>query len=144
MVIKELLANHCGAKQSDMHEASCGIEAIRKYKLLQPDLVLLDIFMPCMGGKEVVIELLKFDAGAKIIMCTSAAEKKDVLDCIQAGALDYITKPPVRKRFLAAVLKALGNVLSVDPKEAAEKEASKQAGMPVGEKPETLAKPPGV
>lgn len=110
VVIKELLVGLCRAKEGDMHEASGGVEAIRKYKLLRPDLVFLDVFMPRVDGKEVVVELMKFDPNAKIIMCTSAAEKEYVVDCMRAGALDYITKPPIPKRFLAAVLRILGNV----------------------------------
>ena len=62
-------------------EAGDGEDAIEKYKIYSPDLVIMDITMP------------KMDGNAKIIMCSSMGYQEKVLDAITAGAKDFIIKP---------------------------------------------------
>ena len=57
-------------------EAGDGKEAIEKYKELKPDLVLMDIMMPVMDGLEALKNIMSFDNGAKVIMCTSVGQEK--------------------------------------------------------------------
>ena len=77
-------------------EAVNGIEAVEMYKKHRPALVIMDITLPGMDGIQATREIVSFDNGAKIIMCS--AVKSESLEAtskeaILAGALDFIVKP---------------------------------------------------
>ncbi|MDD3836422.1 MAG: response regulator transcription factor [Phenylobacterium sp.] len=59
----------------------------------RPDLVLLDVDLPDMNGREVCRELRKGGLGAPVIMLTAADSDKDTIEGLEAGANDYVTKP---------------------------------------------------
>jgi len=87
-----------------------GDEALRAIKADKPDLILLDIMMPVMGGYE-VLRRLKEDENLKsvpVIMLTARAQEKDVVKGIDMGAEDYITKPFQPAELLARVKRILG------------------------------------
>lgn len=88
-------------------EASNGIEAVEKYKELQPDIVTLDITMPEMDGIEVLKQIIRFNPNAKVVMCSAMGQQRTVLDAIQNGAKDFVVKPFQTDR----VLEALRNTL---------------------------------
>lgn len=73
-------------------EAANGLEAVSAYKLLKPDLVLLDVNMPLMDGKAALHEILKEDPKARVVMLTSVNWSEAVVQCIEAGALHYLLK----------------------------------------------------
>ncbi len=89
-------------------EAANGIEAVRLYKELQPDVATMDITMPEMNGVEALKEIRKIDADAKIVMCTAMGQKTLVIEAIQSGARDFIVKPFQPERILQTLAKALG------------------------------------
>ena len=74
-------------------EAGDGEDAIEKYKIYSPDLVIMDITMPKMDGITAVGRIKEIDDNAKIIMCSSMGYQEKVLDAITAGAKDFIIKP---------------------------------------------------
>lgn len=74
-------------------EAGDGEDAIEKYKIYSPDLVIMDITMPKMDGITAVGRIKESDDNAKIIMCSSMGYQEKVLDAITAGAKDFIIKP---------------------------------------------------
>ena len=74
-------------------EAGDGEDAIEKYKIYSPDLVIMDITMPKMDGITAVGSIKEIDDNAKIIMCSSMGYQEKVLDAITAGAKDFIIKP---------------------------------------------------
>ena len=61
------------------------MEAIQKYKELQPDIVTLDITMPEMDGLEALKEIMKIDSSAKVVICSAMGQQGMVLDAIKAG-----------------------------------------------------------
>jgi len=72
-----------------------GASALRAVKKSPPDLILLDIVMPGMDGKQ-VLRHLKADEttrGIPVIFLTSLDDEKDEVKGLQMGAADYITKP---------------------------------------------------
>ncbi|HEX5438730.1 MAG TPA: response regulator [Gemmatimonadaceae bacterium] len=89
-------------------EADSGVQAIERYKALQPDLVTMDIVMPDMGGIDAVREIIGFDAAAKILMCSAMGQQALVVEAIQAGAKDFVVKPFQPSRVLEAVQRVLG------------------------------------
>jgi two-component system chemotaxis response regulator CheB len=75
--------------------ASNGRFALTKYPLLKPDIVLLDIEMPEMGGLETVRRLREIDRRVPIIMFSTLTERgaSATLEALALGATDYVMKP---------------------------------------------------
>ncbi|MFH1338551.1 MAG: response regulator [Candidatus Omnitrophota bacterium] len=87
-------------------EAENGKEAVEKYQQLKPDLVTMDIVMPKMeeiDGVAAVREIMKIDPQAKIIMVSAMGQHSLVVEAIQAGAKDFITKPFQPSRVIEAI-----------------------------------------
>lgn len=74
-------------------EASCGEEAVRKFREFAPSLVLMDIYMSGMNGIEATREIISIDPAAKILICSGTGYDDDINAAIQAGASGIIYKP---------------------------------------------------
>lgn len=105
MMIKDILSKN-GYEVAG--EAENGKRAVEKYKEVSPDLVLMDITMPEMNGIEAVKAIRKVDSNAKIVMCSAMGQQAMVIECIQAGARDFIVKPFQADRVLEAVRRVVG------------------------------------
>ena len=99
--IKNLLESEAGFKV--VGEASDGNQAIELYRLLQPDVVLLDLRMPQKGGIEVVRAIRKESANARILIVTSYQTEEEIFQVLQAGALGYIVKDTGREMLIQAI-----------------------------------------
>ncbi len=77
-------------------EAANGVEAIEQAKQAQPDVVLLDLMMPKMGGVEATPHIIAACQQARVIILTSFGEDYQVIPAIRAGAQGYLLKdiPP--------------------------------------------------
>ena len=77
-------------------EAANGEEAITQAKQTQPDIVLLDLMMPKMGGVEATPHIIAACPQARVIILTSFGEDDQVIPAIRAGAQGYLLKdiPP--------------------------------------------------
>lgn len=73
--------------------ASNGDEGIQLAKSVQPDLIILDIFMPKKDGIKTMHELRKQKINAEVIVVSAAKDKDTIKLMLQNGALDYIIKP---------------------------------------------------
>ncbi len=89
--------------------ASNGREGLEKFKELQPDLVLMDIVMPQMSGKEALKAILEHDPNARVIMVSSLGTDEAVTECLQVGALRFIQKPFSQELLLQALRSALSD-----------------------------------
>jgi DNA-binding LytR/AlgR family response regulator len=98
-------------------EAENGEIALRKIRAESPDLVLLDLQMPAMGGLEVVRQLKKGASLPSIVIVT--AFDQHAVQAFEAGAIDYLLKPVTRERLSEAV----GRARRFSGKEAAERVA---------------------
>ena len=74
-------------------EAQNGKECIKKYKKFNPDLVIMDINMPEMGGIEALKKLKKYDSEAQVIICSAMGQQPLIIQALKAGAEDFIIKP---------------------------------------------------
>ena len=88
-------------------EAENGKDAIKEYKALRPDLVLMDIAMPKMDGIEATREIIKADPAATVVMCSAMGQEALVVEAIDAGAKDFIVKPFSTNRILTVLAKVL-------------------------------------
>ena len=85
-------------------EADNGVSALEKISADHPDLVLLDLQMPGMGGLEVVRNL-KHGTHMPVIVIVTAYDKY-ALQAFEAGAIDYLLKPVGAERLAQAVERA--------------------------------------
>lgn len=85
-------------------KATNGEEAVELYKKLQPDLVTMDVTMPVKSGIEASKEILGEYPEANIIMITALGQQRLIVEALEMGVKDFITKP-----FNATQLKIIVN-----------------------------------
>ena len=70
-----------------------------------PDVLLLDINMPCMDGKEAIVKIRELDNGyaLPIVVLTTSNRTHDINECYALGANAYITKPVTQQDFNAVI-----------------------------------------
>ncbi len=73
-------------------EVGNGQEAVAQAEALQPDVILMDLLMPVMGGIEATGQITRRKPGARIIVLTSFAADDQVFPAIKAGAMGYLLK----------------------------------------------------
>jgi two-component system, NarL family, invasion response regulator UvrY len=97
-------------------EASDGAEAYRRFKAVRPDLVIMDLTMPGLGGIEAVRRIRQWDSAARILVFTMHQNAAYAVQAIRAGAKGYVTKSSPPEALLAAVFAVLKghNALSPD------------------------------
>lgn len=89
-------------------EAADGEEACHKARLLQPDLVLLDISMPGPGFREVIPRMLREAPGTKVLVLTMHDDPAYFTQAIQAGARGYVIKSAADSELLDAIRAVAG------------------------------------
>ncbi len=100
MTIKQMLEKN---GHEAVGEAGNGVEAIRKYAEVKPEVVLMDITMPEMTGVDALKHIREIDPAARVIMCSAMGQQAMVAQAIQNGAKDFIVKPFEVDRLLAAI-----------------------------------------
>lgn len=88
-------------------EAADGETALKKYRELSPDLVMMDVTMPGLSGIEAVRQIVAVDPTARIVMCSAMEQKDLVLESLEAGARDFIVKPFHPAKIMETVAKVL-------------------------------------
>jgi two-component system chemotaxis response regulator CheY len=88
-------------------EAEDGLETVEKYRQHQPDIIILDIYMPGSSGFEAAREILSYDSNAKVLICSGSGYDEDVEAALSTGARDIILKPFIPKEVLDIVGKLL-------------------------------------
>lgn len=81
-------------------EAADGDEALARYRAEMPGLVLLDVNMPGLDGTQTLVELLRVNPEAVVVMLTSLANRQTVERCLEAGAAGYIRKDTPKESIL--------------------------------------------
>lgn len=102
----QVLVNHLSLENYTVTQASNGIEALAAIDDgFQPDLILLDIMMPRMTGYEVCQKIReKFpDYELPIVLLTAKNQASDLVEGLESGANDYLTKPIYKKELLARI-----------------------------------------
>ena len=84
-------------------EASDGKEALSKVGHLKPDVVLMDLAMPVMGGLETTRRLRRDFPGIKVLALTQYDDSEYVIPIIEAGASGFVTKMSAFSELAAAI-----------------------------------------
>ena len=88
-------------------EAANGVEAVERFRELEPDLVTLDIVMPRMSGLEALRELISLRPDACVVMCSALGQEPLVEEALAAGARDFIVKPFSESDVVTAIRRAV-------------------------------------
>jgi NarL family two-component system response regulator LiaR len=96
-------------------EAADGVEVVEKARLLQPDVVLLDLMMPRQDGLQAIKEIKQDNPEARILILTSFADDDQVFRAIKGGALGYLLKDSSSEMLLQAIRDVYQGKLSLHP-----------------------------
>ena len=88
-----------------VHTAADGLAGLRAARVLQPDLIVLDIMLPGLDGLE-VLRQLRQESEVYVLLLTARADETDKIVGLTVGADDYLTKP-FSPRELTARVKAI-------------------------------------
>lgn len=96
-------------------EAADGLEAVDLCQLLLPDVVLMDLIMPRMGGVEATQVIREQNPGIQVIALTSYQNKSLVQEAIRAGAISYLLKNVNGENLAAAIRSATAGRGTLSP-----------------------------
>ena len=116
--IRRVMRTMLTAQGYMVSDARSGEEALDRIRNEKPDLILLDMNMPGMGGLKACREI-RSSSDVAIIMLTVRDHEQDKVDALDAGADDYVVKPFNNQELLARIRAALRR-LPVSPGDAAQ------------------------
>jgi len=92
-MICDVISDFLKGKGYGVRTARSGEEAMNLINMEKPDLVLLDMIMPGMGGEATLKQIKCLYIDLPVIMVTVMTDEKKALNLLAEGASDYITKP---------------------------------------------------
>jgi DNA-binding NarL/FixJ family response regulator len=95
--------------------AADGEEALALAGQLQPDVVLMDLRMPRVDGVEATRRLRASHPAIKVVVLTTYADDRSVIDALRAGALGYLTKDAGAEEIQQALRRVADGQASLDP-----------------------------
>jgi len=96
-------------------EADSGESAITQARALKPDVVLMDVRMPGIGGLEATRKLLQHDRSIRVIAVTVCDEEPFPTRLMQAGAVGYVTKGAALEEMVSAIRKVAAGQRHISP-----------------------------
>jgi len=96
-------------------EAQDGETALRRYAELNPDLLVMDVSMPGIGGIAALERLLAWDATARVLMLSAHHDDVVPVRALRAGAAGYLCKRSAPETFIDAVAAVLAGRRYIDP-----------------------------
>lgn len=93
-------------RQPDMKvigEASNGAEAVTMFRQLSPDVTLMDVQMPGVGGVEAIAQIRRIAADARILVLTTYPGDANAVRALRAGAAGYLLKNGIRSELIEAI-----------------------------------------
>lgn len=93
-------------KGYEIFEATDGKDGIKKYQMLKPDLVFMDLTMPEMDGYTALEEIKKFNNKALVIVTTADVQPKSISNVMTLGAFTLLKKPAKAQVIEEAIQKA--------------------------------------
>jgi two-component system, NarL family, invasion response regulator UvrY len=96
-------------------EAADGVEAYRLFKQVRPDLVIMDLAMPGIGGIEAIRRIRQLDRDARILVFTMHQNAAFAVQAIRAGARGYVTKTSPPETLVNAAINVLAGHIALSP-----------------------------
>ena len=104
--------------QTDMTcagEAGDGLETLAQVERLQPDIVLLDLSMPRLGGLAALPEIRRKAPQVRVLVLTMHADDEYLRQCLKAGAAGYILKQAADQELLLAIRAVMRGEVYIHP-----------------------------
>lgn len=114
MRMRRVITDYLRIKGYETAEAGDGMEALEKFEVFAPDLILLDVMMPRMDGFD-VCRHIRSKSAVPIIMLTAKAEEEDELQGFGLGVDEYISKPFSLKILIARIEAVLRRQVAREP-----------------------------
>ena len=108
--------------QSDFEvvgEAENGLRAVDLARDQQPDVILMDLRMPILGGVEATRRILHHRPEARVVVLTTFDEDTEIIEALRAGALGYLLKACSAEKLYEAVRASARNTFVLEPSIAA-------------------------
>ena len=102
--LKALLARQPGFDV--VGEAADGLEGIKRAKALKPDVILLDLHMRGLSGREAVKTLSEEVPGSRVVMLTVSEDADDLIETLRSGASGYLLKNVDTQTLLDSIRRA--------------------------------------
>ncbi|MCI0564632.1 MAG: response regulator [Nitrososphaera sp.] len=90
-----------------IEEATNGQEALDMVRLKAPDIILLDLSMPVLGGMEVLRKLQEVEAAPPLIILTAYGSIPNAVEAMKLGAIDFLEKPVTPETVRTTVARVL-------------------------------------
>lgn len=100
--IIEVIKSYLEKSGYNVYEAYDGKQALLQFEKIKPALVILDLMLPDIAGEE-ICKIIRSKSRVPVIMLTAKVEEEDILQGLDIGADDYITKPFSPRQLAARV-----------------------------------------
>nr|NJM00967.1 response regulator [Desulfobacula sp.] len=107
-VMRNIIGQTLKEEGAEIKEAENGEEAIRIHRTFNPDLTLMDINMPKMGGFEAIAKIREYNAASKFIILSSSSRKDEIIKAKELRVSGYLVKPVESAQLLDRVSSVLG------------------------------------
>lgn len=111
--IKSLLQRH--PEFEIVGEAGDGMEGVKRAAQLKPDVVLLDLHMPGLSGRDAAAMMTEEAPGSHVLMLTVSEDAEDLIETLRAGACGYLLKNIEAETLTAAITKAAAGESVISP-----------------------------
>lgn len=115
--IREAVTRALTAKGHSVEAIGNGLDGVRQILALQPDVVILDLGLPDIGGAD-VLRMVRAVSAVPVIVATARDDEESMIELLDAGADDYVVKPYSGEQLEArvrAVLRRAGAADAVEP-----------------------------
>jgi CheY-like chemotaxis protein len=106
-LIRNLITKALGELGVEVAVAADGLEAIERHGEFRPDVTLMDVVMPRLGGLDAIARIRERTAEGKFIVLTSTSRRDEVITAKTLGVHGYLLKPVRMPQLLEAVVAAL-------------------------------------
>ncbi len=126
-------------RQSDfavVGEAADGLEGVKLIELVAPDVVLLDLDMPHMNGREALAQIVAVHPELAVLMLTVSEDGEDLAECMRLGARGYLLKNINAEFLLSSIRRAVTGDSVLSPEMTAKLVARLRDPRPVASRPD--------
>ena len=125
-------------RQSDfavVGEAADGLEGVKLIELVAPDVVLLDLDMPHMNGREALAQIVAVHPELAVLMLTVSEDGEDLAECMRLGARGYLLKNINAEFLLSSIRRAVTGDSVLSPEMTAKLVARLRDPRPAASRP---------
>ena len=99
-------------------EASTGSDAVEMAARLEPDVVLMDLAMPELGGIEATRQITSSQPDVRVVVLTASEDESDLFDAFRAGAQGFLVKNMAAKRVMPLLKRVTSGEPALSPEAA--------------------------